>query len=484
MSDAVVEEALTSTSGGSGLLGWLRKPEPVAVTGRLSTWPMWVLGLAVLLDSLDQYIVRGNADQIERAFHVGDFSIGLLFSAFIVVNGLATMPAAYLGDRFNRTSIMAVTITVWSVLSALGGLVPAGAFALLLVLRGSLGFGQAVTDPSGSSLLADYYGIERRGRAFSIQQALSYVGLGSGLTIGSFFGTHFGHIGWRLGFGVSIVPGLIIAFICWRLPEPRRGSADRAHVTHHEGLEVGGQKRTMFPNGVGVFARDMVIGLRDDVKTILRIPTMAYALVGVSTILFAVTAVATWMPTLYQRQFHLSQAAANSAFGALAIVAGIPGTIIGGWLADRMVEKVRGARVVIPGVCIAISGTGFMISFIPMPFAPAYAIQLLAFVVAAASVPALRAGLSDSVPAHLRGAGFGAFNLASILFGSAAAPLATSAVATAFGGDYRVAFSILMPLTIVGAVFLLAARRHIEEDTAKIFQAVVTAMAAESATPS
>jgi MFS family permease len=338
-----------------------------------------------------------------------------------------------------------------------------------------------VTDPSGSSLLADYYGIERRGRAFSIQQCLSYIGLGAGLAIGSAFGTHFGKIGWRLGFGVSIIPGLLVAMLCWRLPEPRRGSADRSHVTHHEGLEVSQEHRSLFPNGVAAFARDMVVGLRNDVRTILRIPTMAYALVGVSTILFAVTAVATWMPTFYQRQFHLSQAASNSAFGALAIVAGIPGTIVGGWLADRLVERVRGARVVIPGVCIALSGSGFMISFIPMPFGAAYPIQLLAFMVAAASVPALRAGLSDSVPAHLRGAGFGAFNLASIIFGAAAAPIATSAVAGAFGGNYRVAFSILMPLTIVGAAFLLAARRHIEEDTGKIFEAVVTALAAEGA---
>ncbi|HUZ43503.1 MAG TPA: MFS transporter [Acidimicrobiales bacterium] len=478
MAGAVAQEQVAGRPG--RLPRFLAKPAPLAPSGRLGTWPMWVLGLAVMLDSLDQYIVRGNANQIERAFRVGDFSIGLLFSAFIIVNGLTTMPAAYLGDRFNRTSIMAVTITAWSVLSALGGLVPAGAFALLLVLRGSLGFGQAVTDPSGSSLLADYYGIERRGRAFSLQQCLSYVGLGLGLSIGSFFGTHFGHIGWRLGFGVSILPGLATAFICWRLPEPRRGSADRGHVTHHEGLEVASERLTMFPHGIRRFFLDMAVGLRDDVRTILRIPTMAYALVGVSTILFAVTAVSTWMPTLYQRQFHLSQAASNSAFGALAIVAGIPGTLIGGALADRWVEKVAGARVVIPGVCIAASGSLFMVSFIPMPFAPAYTIQLIAFVIAAASVPALRAGLSDSVPAHLRGAGFGAFNLASIVFGAAAAPVATSAVAGAFGGDYRVAFSILMPLTIVGAVFLLAARRHIDKDTAKIFEAVVTAMAAEA----
>src|ERR1022692_4248042 len=147
---------------GSGVTGTVGK------VGRVGTWPMWVLGLAGMIDNVDQYIVRGTSNQIERVFGVHDFQIGILFSAFIVVNGIATMPASYLGDRWRRTKIMGVTIVCWSLVSALGGGVPAGAFALLVALRGALGFGQAVTDPSGSSLLADYYGIERRGRAFSI----------------------------------------------------------------------------------------------------------------------------------------------------------------------------------------------------------------------------------------------------------------------------------------------------------------------------
>ena len=158
----------------------------------VSAWPMWVLALAAMIDNVDQYIVRGTSNQIEKVFGVGDFQIGILFSAFIVVNGIATMPASYLGDRWSRTKIIAVSISAWSVISALGGVVPVGAFGLLIVLRGALGFGQAVTDPSSSSLLADYYGIERRGRAFSVQQCLIYVGLGLGLAIGSFFGTRFG----------------------------------------------------------------------------------------------------------------------------------------------------------------------------------------------------------------------------------------------------------------------------------------------------
>jgi MFS family permease len=360
----------------------------------------------------------------------------------------------------------------------MGGLVPLGAFWLLVGLRGALGFGQAVSDPSGSSLLADFYGINQRGKAYAIQQCLIYTGLGIGLAIGAFFGTHFGNLGWRLAFFVSIGPGLLIAFFCWRLPEPKRGTADRAEVVHSSpsDLEIETERPPLFPNGVGGFIKEMFSGLKSDIKTILKIPTMRYALVGVSAILFVVTAVSTWMPTLYQRQFGMSQESANMYFAILAIAAGIPGTLVGGVMADRWVKRFLGARVVVPGICLLISGTFFMLSFLPLPFWPVFVFQLLAFFSAASSVPALRSGLSDSVPAHLRGTGFGAFNIASIIFGSAAAPIVTSAVATQFGGNFRVAFALLMPVAFVGTIFLLLARRHIERDTMKIFEAISEAL--------
>jgi MFS family permease len=444
---------------------------------------MWVVGFLAMIDNIDQYIVRGASNQIEKVFHVGDFQIGILFSAFIIMNGIATVPASYIGDRWSRTRLMAVTIAVWSVLSALGGAVPAGAFSLLVVLRGLLGFGQATTNPASASLLADYYGIDRRGKAFSLQYCLSYAGLGLGLVIGSLLGTHFGHFGWRLAFFVSIIPGLLIAYLCWNLPEPNRGAADRAHVTGVAEPAVERVAEPLFPGGLSHFTGQMLRGLRDDLRTILRIRTMRYALVGVSNIYFVVTAVATWIPTFYERQFGLTQGKANLAFGALAIVAGIPGTIIGGAISDRFVNRVLGSRVVIPGVCLGTCATLFLLSFIPMPFAPAFALELVGFLVAASSVPALRAGLADAVPAQLRSTGSGAFNVTTIVFGSAAAPLLISAVATAFGGNYRVAFSIVMPIAFTGCIALFAARRHIENDTTAVFEAIASQLAHQTTEP-
>jgi MFS family permease len=448
----------------------------------VSRWPMWVIGFTLMIDNVDQYIVRGASNQIEHAFGVGDIAISVLFAAFILVNGVVTLPAGFMADRWNRTRAMAVVIVVWSIVSALGGLVPTGAFGLLIVIRASLGGGQAVTDPSGSSVIADYYGTERRGAAFSVQQCLTYVGLGLGLAIGGALGPRFGGDGWRVAFFVSIVPGLIVAYLCWRLPEPSLGTADRAHVTGSEGMELASEERPpLFPHGVRHFLGDMLDGLRRDIGTILSIPTMRYALVGVSTVGFVVTAVATWMPAFYQLQLHQSQTRANGIFGALAILGGIPGTLIGGRMADRWVSKYTGARVVIPAVCITISAALFMVSFIPMAFGLVFIVQLLAFLAATACVPALRAGLSDAAPASLRGSGFGAFNLASVVFGSAAAPLVTSGLANELGHDYRTAFIIIMPIAFLGAWCLLFARSHIEKDAAKVFEAVVMAMAQNQA---
>ena len=38
----------------------------------VTNWPMWVVGLTLFVDGMDQYIVRGSSNQIKTAFGVGD----------------------------------------------------------------------------------------------------------------------------------------------------------------------------------------------------------------------------------------------------------------------------------------------------------------------------------------------------------------------------------------------------------------------------
>ena len=64
---------------------------------------MWVLGLVVLVDEIDKNIVQGLIDPLKDEFGVGDFAIGVLLSLQLLFNGVVTVPAGYLADRWNRT---------------------------------------------------------------------------------------------------------------------------------------------------------------------------------------------------------------------------------------------------------------------------------------------------------------------------------------------------------------------------------------------
>ena len=71
---------------------------------------MWVLGLVIMIDQVDQNIVRGVVTPLQNDFHLSDFQVGLLLSCFIAVNGLISVPAGYLADRWNRTRTIGHTI--------------------------------------------------------------------------------------------------------------------------------------------------------------------------------------------------------------------------------------------------------------------------------------------------------------------------------------------------------------------------------------
>jgi MFS family permease len=438
----------------------------------ISSWPMYALGLVLLLDQMDQSIVRGMIKPLQDEFGVGDLAIGILLSAFILVNGLITLPAGYLADRWHRTRTIGHTVLGWSGVTALGAFAPN--FGALVGLRAMLGFGQAITEPSAGSLIADYYPIEKRGRAFSIQQIMLFIGIGAGIGIGGFISKQWG---WRWGFFVAGLPGVAVALVAYRLREPKRGAADRLHLGFEDDDTVEAElSQPLFEHGFRRFLADMWDGLKADLRTILNITTMRYALIGIAVLQFTVVAISSWLPQFYERQLGVEQGKAEGYVAVLIVLGGIPGILLGGRIADYFTDKVRGARMAIPAYCIMIGTTIFAISYIHMPVLAVFLTQMVGLFVIVMAIPALRAGLSDALPANLRGAGFGAFNVVSVVLGAASAPLIVSGLSQIFDNNLRTAFLIVTPPVYLGAFILLRARDHLEQDTAKIFEAIMKAM--------
>ncbi|MBA3585217.1 MAG: MFS transporter, partial [Gemmatimonadetes bacterium] len=402
----------------------------------------------------------------------------------LLLNGIITVPAGYLADRWNRTQAIGKTVVGWSAVTALGA--TSVNFPMLVGMRSALGFGQAITEPSAGSLLGDYYPPEERGKAFSIQQVMLLAGTGIGVALGGGLSKAFG---WRWGLLVAALPGLLVALLVFKMREPRRGTADlmsaigAGSVQHAEDHE----SEKLFDDGFGRFVKDMISGLRADMKTVMSIRTMRYALVGVAALLFTITAIAAWLPQYYERHLHFAEGGGEAAFGLLAVLGGVPGVLIGGKVADKYATRVVGGRLALPAVFIFIGTVCFTGSYLFRAPAgateldwgvagPAYVLQLLGLFVMTMAIPGLRAGLTDAIPAHLRGTGFGAFNLVSVVFGAAAAPLIVGAISSAYDENLRVAFLAVTPFSFVGAAILFRARKYLDEDMNKIMMAVLQAM--------
>lgn len=294
---------------------------------------LWILLVVYIFNFIDRQIVNILAEPIAQELRLSDTQIGLMtglaFALFYTVLGL---PIARFSDRpsTNRPWLIGTALAVWSAMTALCGL--AQNFVQLLLARIGVGVGEAGCTPPAHSLIADL--VEPAKRA----SALAFYALG--IPIGTLLGMLIGGlladtVGWRNAFLIVGLPGLLLAVVVFTLlRDPRRTGMMQASATSQPGAQM--------PMG-------------DALKAMFSSRAFVLLVTAGSAAAFLAYGKVTWITIFFQRTHGLTPGETGFWFGLVNGAAGITGTFLGGYLADRFGSTNRRHVLTAPAVGMVVT---------------------------------------------------------------------------------------------------------------------------------
>ena len=130
-------------------------------------YALGILLVGYIINFVDRSILSLLLEPIKLELALSDSQLGFLGGlAFAVFYTFLGIPIAALADRRSRVKILAVSMVIWSAMTAVCGL--ANNFITLLLARIGVGIGEAGASPPSHSLISDYFPIETRATALSI----------------------------------------------------------------------------------------------------------------------------------------------------------------------------------------------------------------------------------------------------------------------------------------------------------------------------
>ncbi|HZO21972.1 MAG TPA: MFS transporter [Steroidobacteraceae bacterium] len=265
-------------------------------------------------NSMDRNIITIIGQPMKLALGLTDTELGLVSgTAFAALYAFGGVPIARLAERVNRVHLMAISLAIWSCLTALCGL--ARNFPQLLMTRVGVGFAEAGCAPPAHSLLSDYFEPGRRASALSVYSCGISFGYILAAVAGGFVAQHWG---WRAACAIVGLPGLLLAVLLKiAVREPPREAQIRAplslRVELHELAAVG--------------------------RSLLLSAPILHMVLGVTISAFAAYGFYAFMPAYFSRAFELDY----TTIGFIAAMTGGVtvglGILAGGFIADRLASR-------------------------------------------------------------------------------------------------------------------------------------------------
>lgn len=399
---------------------------------------LFILMLVYLVNFIDRQILSILLQPIKEEFGVSDALLGLLigptFALFYAVMGL---PMAMLADRMNRRTLIGLSLTLFSVMTAVCGMV--GQFWHLMVARILTGVGEAGTGPASQAMISDLYPPQERSRAQAVYATGSNLGILVAFGLGGLIIDRFG---WRTGFFLAGAPGLVlVALLFLTVDDVPRGQSE-AVADDAPAPPIGMVLRQLWAS-----------------------PAFRLTTLGACTTCFTGYAVFGFFPTFLARSHGMTITQIGFSVALMTGVGGGLATYASGVLADRLARRDVRWNLYIPAIA----------AFITLPLAPVCFLTndtTLALVAAtpilamtAAFIGPVIATIQRLVPLRMRATSIATLILIDNIVGLGLGPqfvgLASDWLTPTFGADaLRIAMLMAMAGSAVSFIgFILAAHR-------------------------
>jgi len=272
-----------------------------------------VLTFVSILDWSDRALISAVAEPLRHEFELSDtelgFSMAFAFGLFRVFIGI---PVGRLADTHNRRNLLAFALAFWSIMTVAFGL--ARNYAQLFLARVAIGAGTTGAYPPTVSMISDLFPLRRRGFAMGVFNTGSVIGFSLGMAVGAIIVELYGWRAAMIAFGMF---GLVLAVsLFFVLKEPLRRNSKGAEISAIEAPP-----------------------LRDVLRFMLGQRSLFHLLVAFSLVNIMDSVNGFWAISFFVRSHGLSISEAGTALGAVWVVAGLAGVLLGGYLLDYLGKR-------------------------------------------------------------------------------------------------------------------------------------------------
>ncbi|GEN36086.1 MULTISPECIES: MFS transporter [Aneurinibacillus] len=298
------------------------------------------LWLLYIINYFDRLAVLTFLPFIQEDLNLTPVQVGQLASVFFFAYSLAQVTAGFLADKIGPKKVMNIAIIVFTLVTALTGMVKS--FGQFIALRIGLGLGEGHHFAPALRTINNWFPLAERGRSvsfFTTSWAVAPAIVPVIITTVSFY--LFGGE-WRPVFYLLAIPGLIGIFILWyfvsdtpkqMLDKGRLKQEEYNHITAESQESIADEESgTSQVKGVSasIFLRDPSFYL----YTLLLFCQLA--------VYWGTT---TWLTTFLVKQHGLN-IKEMGLFASAPYVVAILAMLLGGWLMDKVLHRMKPVGII------------------------------------------------------------------------------------------------------------------------------------------